>query len=79
MAYRLSNIHRIFSVNCVEIIAFEYTDSISFRELFKKGDEAALVVNLEKSKLELVIQIGLETDKPHTLSSGLDPISANYN
>lgn len=79
MAYRLSNIHRIFSVNCVEIIAFEYTDSISFWELFEKGDEAALVVNLEKSKLELVIQIGLETDKPHTLSSGLDPISANYN
>lgn len=79
MAYRLSNIHRIFSVNCVEVIAFEYTDSIGFWELIEKGDKAALVVNLEESKLELVIQIGSEADKPHTLSSGLDPISANYN
>lgn len=55
MTYRLSNIHSIFSVNCVEIIAFEYTDSIGFWEIIEKGDEAALVVNLEESNLELVI------------------------
>lgn len=48
MAYRLSNIHSIFSMNCVEIVALKYTDSIGFRKLIEKGDKSTLVVNLEK-------------------------------
>lgn len=48
MTYSLSDIHSIFSVNCVEIIAFEYPNSISFWEFIKKGDETTLIINLGK-------------------------------
>lgn len=57
MTYSLSDIHSIFSVDCVEIVAFEYSNSVSFWEFIEKGDETALVVNLEESKSELVIRI----------------------
>lgn len=52
MTYRLSDIHSIFPMNCVEIIAFEYTDPIGFWEFIKKGDEAALVIDLDKGKVD---------------------------
>lgn len=58
MAYSLSDIHSVFSVDCVKIISLEYSNSISFWELIEKRDESALVLNLKESKSELVIQIG---------------------
>lgn len=58
MAYSLSDIHSVFSVDCVKIISFEYSNSISFWEPIEKRDETALVINLKGSKSELVIQIG---------------------